>query len=367
MKREHIHCLSVGVALALAACGGEPVAVEELVEGAADAVDSEWLGGEEEYISAGSVEALKVPPDLALPDTSDQMLIPELASGVSIARSSRGRLASVLPEFLEIKMRKEGTVRWLEVGADPVTLWPHTKEFWEEQGFEVVRDEPIVGVLETAWRRRVDQPYLDEAQDDRYYAEMREKYLMRMEREPNAYTNIYVSRYGLEVAGVDDARKVVWQAGMADPEREVEMLSRLTQHLGGAEIDAVASLDEEGAADSVRLDLEYLDGATPILRIEDDFSSVWRQVGVALGRTGLSVQEQDRSAGSYLVSNAHSEGKEQAELEIHLLDRGEEMTIVTVHSADANRPPPSPRAARDVLRHVVAAYALTPREASEEE
>ena len=365
MKKLYPYLVPAGCMLLLAGCGKEPLTAEELLGGVVEAVETTFLEDEEAYISADSVERLRMPPDLVLPDLSDQMILPDLASGISALRSNRGRAAAVLPEFLEIKMRKEGTVRWLEVGLDPVSLWPHARRFWQQQGFRIAREEPIAGILETDWLRRQESLSATDAQNDHYYAEAKERYLMRMEREPNAYTNIYVSRYGLEVAGIDDAQKVVWQAGAADLGREGEILSRLMQYLGGAGISGVPNLEEEGMAGSIGLTLEDLAGV-PVLRVKDDFSSVWRQIGVALGRSGLSVLEMNRSASTYRLRGPQRDGSQGDLLEVRLLAQGENMTLVTVH-AEPGQLSLSPEVARGVLQHVVSAYALVPRKAEKEE
>ena len=161
---------------------------------------------------AMSTEALRVPPQLALPDTSKQLIIPEFG-GVSAKKTGRGQ-AAVLPGFLDMKVRREGNVRWLEVGADPVTLWPHLRAFWEDQGFELAQEAPLVGLLETRWREKADDVRALETEgDDLYYAASREKFRLRMEREPNAYANVFITRQKLEVAGVGTGNSVVWKPG----------------------------------------------------------------------------------------------------------------------------------------------------------
>ena len=355
----------------LAGCGDEPLTVEELIQDAADAIDTAWFEDEEQYGASYSVESLKVPPDLSAPDVSGQLAVPGL-EGASAQLSARRRAAPVLPSFLEMKLRREGTVRWLEVGADPVALWPHLRKFWAEQGYELVAERPIQGLLETGWREHLnDLRPAGTAADGAtgYYAATREKFRLRVEREPNAYVNVYIARYGLEVAGIDAQRNVVWRAGAADPEREIEMLSRLMEHLGGSRLEGVATLEEEEIEGSVGLDLQYIDG-TPVLMVQDGFSSVWRQVGVALDRSGLFVLRQDRGAGTYVVRYrgpaAVGAGDDGLLLEVHLLGRSERMTLVTAHYHDSDAPL-TRGLTREVLQHVVAAYALLPRYREQEE
>jgi len=354
------------LALPLAGCGDEPLTVEELVGEAADVFESDWWGGEEEYGASQSGEALRVPPQLSLPDTSGQMVIPEFG-GISAKKTSRGS-AAVLPGFLDMKMRREGNVRWLEVGADPVTLWPHLRAFWEDQGFELVEEAPLIGLLETQWREKADDVRgLKSESGASYYTASREKFRLRMEREPNAYANVFITRQKLEVAGVDVNDAVIWKAGRPDPEREAEMLVRLMEYLGASRMEGIATLEEEEVEATVGLDLEYI-GGIPVLKVEDEFSSVWRQVGVALERTGLYVVDSDRDQGTYVFryGDRAATGGEGTLLEVHLLARESNLTLLTVHRHESSEPA-GKDLTRNVLRAILAAYALVPRATAQSE
>ncbi len=350
----------------LAGCGDEPLTVEELVGEAADVFESDWFGDEEEYGASQSTEALRVPPQLSLPDTSGQLLIPEFG-GVSAKKTSRGA-AAVLPGFLEMKVRREGNVRWLEVGADPVTLWPHLRAFWEDQGFELVQEAPLIGILETQWREKADDVRgMQSESGTPYYAASREKFRLRMEREPNAYANLFITRQKLEVAGVDANDAVIWKAGRPDPDREAEMLVRLMEYLGASRMEGVATLEEEEVEATVGLDLQYI-GGIPVLMVEDEYSSVWRQVGVALERTGLYVVDSDRDQGTYVFRYGEraATGGKGILLEVHLLAREEDLTLLTVHRHKSKQPA-GKELTRNVLRAVLAAYALVPRATAQSE
>ena len=354
------------LALPLAGCGDEPLTIEELLGEAADAFESDWFGGEEEYGASQSAQALRVPPQLSLPDTSIQLTIPDF-SGVSAKKTGRGSSA-VLPSFLEMKVRREGNVRWLEVGADPVTLWPHLRAFWEDQGFELVQEAPLIGILETQWREKADDVRgLKSEVGSLYYTASREKFRLRVEREPNAYANVYITRQKLEVAGLDANNAVIWKAGRPDPGREAEMLVRLMEHLGASRMESVATLEEEEVEATVNLDLEYV-GGIPVLMVEDQYSSVWRQVGVALERTGLYVVDSDRDQGTYVFryGSRDTAGGQGTLLEVHLLSREKDLTLLTVHRHESNQPV-GKELTRNVLRAILAAYALVPRATAQSE
>ncbi len=43
------------------------------------------------------------------------------------------------------------------------------------------------------------------------------------------------------------------------------------------------------------------DNGLPVVRIEEGFDSAWRRVGLALDRTGFTVEDRDRKQGIYFV------------------------------------------------------------------
>ena len=358
MRRAYLVVLILG----LSGCGDEPLTVEELLEEAAVVFDADWLGeGEEEaYGNSQSVKSLEIPPGLSPIDARNQLGIPSLSSA---SKQRTSRTLAVLPNFLEMKVRREGTVRWLEVGSDPVTLWPYLRLFFEEQGFELSSEAPLMGVLETRWRESPDVLTVASTSQTGapYYAASREKFRLRLEREPNAYTNVFMAQRVLTVAGVDAQQTVVWKTGLPDPDREAEMLVRLMEHLGASRVAAAATLEEETAVEVVGMGIQYV-GGVPVLAVEDKFSRVWRQVGVALDRSGLFVEDSDREQGLYVIRywSTALGSEDSIKLEVHLLVRGADQTLVTAHHYGTDEPLAT-HLTRDVLRHILAAYVLLPK------
>jgi outer membrane protein assembly factor BamC len=42
-------------------------------------------------------------------------------------------------------------------------------------------------------------------------------------------------------------------------------------------------------------------GNTPVVQIDEGFDRAWRRVGLALDRTGFTVEDRDRAQGTYFV------------------------------------------------------------------
>jgi outer membrane protein assembly factor BamC len=137
--------------------------------------------------------------------------------------------------------------------------------------------------------------------DSLYSTGERDKFRTRVERTPNG-TEVYVSHKGLEeVYSGDRKETTVWQPRKADPLLEGEMLQRLMVKLGYKEEAAKTAIAATGSAPPAaraRI-VQGQPGAT--LQVDDAFDRAWRRVGLALDRSGFTVEDRDRAKGLYFV------------------------------------------------------------------
>lgn len=320
--------------------------------------------GDEDYSGSASTKPLEAPPDLVTPDWEDSLRIPKTASDrVSALQSQIPAVgASVLPEFLEMRVRQEGPTRWLEVDTDPVTLWPLLRTFWHEEGFRIAEDEPVLGYMETHWAQNLDR--LRDASSDREGVDaVTEKFRMRLERQPNAVTNLYLTRRGLEVASVNAEDQILWKPQPPDPEREAEMTVRLMEFLGTSKEEAALKFASPDSR-ALYLDIRDIEGI-PVLMVGDVFPRVWRRTGVALDRSGLVIEDHNRDKGIYFVSmepdpvsseTGVRDGNAAAvHYQIHLLGKGKQ-TLITAHRDGQEQVIIPAETARKVLRRIISAY-----------
>lgn len=315
-----------------------------------------------DYADSGSSNPLEAPPDLVTPEWEDSLDIPKTANDRVSALETQGPAlgAAVLPEFLEVRVRQEGPTRWLEVDSDPVTLWPLLRQFLQNQDFQIAEDEPVLGYIETEWKQNLIRSNDSKSKQESFDV-TGEKFRIRLERQPNAVTNIFITQRGAEVAAINKDNQILWKPQPPNGEREVEMSIRLMEHLGTSKEDAqlrFATAD----AQFLYLDIKDISGV-PVLLVGDEFSRVWRRTGVALDRSGLVVEDHNRNKGVYFVSLdlAPMEiGEQQADTDkkyyqIHLLSQGKQ-TLITVHEQDQDVGVIQPKLARKLLRRIVASY-----------
>lgn len=264
-----------------------------------------------DYKKSKVIDNLEVPPDLSASTINDA---PDSLDAASATYSEFGtqrplrEKSAVLPEQEALQVMRDGDQQWLLVQGSPDQVWPRVKEFWLQEGFLINKEDPRLGILETDWaENRADIPQgpvrklIGKAIDVVYSSATRDKYRVRLEKSGDGGSEVYLTHRGVEevVKGNPDDSTTVWQTRPTDPELEAEMLKRMMVFLGIEEQKAQSMLVRKGK-DKVRAEL-VSDGTGSSLLIREDYSRAWRRTGVALDRIGFTVEDRDRSGGTYYV------------------------------------------------------------------
>ena len=343
--------------LFLSGCSDKPITIDDVVGIGDDIAEVFGKDDSDNYGNSTSIAMLEIPPSLDNPNYNDALKVPKSidASGQILEMSE----ASVLPTYIDMMIIKQGNARWLEIQTDPVSLWPYLSQFWRSQGYEIKIDEPINGILETDWKKNEinfdSETNLINNEDFNYNAS-KEKFRVRVEREPNGFSNIYLSNHIMEADDVVNNNKIIWKKKNSDISREAEMLVRIMEFLGTSREEAIESLNNsEKNNDKLYIDLIDFNGIPAIL-IKDSFSKMWREIGLSLDRSGLLVQDYDRDKAIYVISSAKIEGEEKI-YEIKLTNRGDKY-LVTAHSSNRLENI-SYKDARKILKHILSSYSST--------
>jgi outer membrane protein assembly factor BamC len=279
----------------------------------------EFLSGDRiDYRSKSTKTApLDVPPDLTQL-TRDSRYQPQ--SGTISASTLQGAPAPaaaaavpvVAPQSVgDMRIERSGDERWLVTKLAPEQVWPQLRAFWQERGFNLVVENAQAGVLETDWaenRAKLPQDIirntLGRVVDSLYSTGERDKFRTRLERTANG-SEIYISHRGLQEVYVSAQRdQTMWTNRPADRQLEAEFLSLLMVKLGAKPDEArnVVAAAATPAPQPARARL--IDGQPAALRVDEPFERAWRRVGLALDRSGFTVEDRDRAAGTYFVRYA---------------------------------------------------------------
>ncbi len=358
--------MAVLLALSLAGCSS----FENLMSG--DKVD--YRG------QSQRTATLEVPPDLSQlaregryqPQTgvvsASTLRQPNGAPAVAVA-------AQVAPNAVaDIRIERQGNVRYLVTGLAPDKLYPLVRTFWQERGFSLAMDNPEIGLMETEWaenRAKIPQDVvrrtLGRVLESLYSTSERDRFRTRIERTATG-SEVYISHRGLMEIYTNEGKDITtWQPRPTDPELEAEFLSRLMVKLGAKEETARATMAAAPVTPAKARSTTL--PATASTEVADTFDRTWRQVGLALDRSGFTVEDRDRSAGIYFVRyvDPKQAGKDEPNFFTKLFSSGKDgarpqrvrvlvkangaKTAVSVQTADGN--PDNSEQARTIIGKLI--------------
>lgn len=275
-----------------------------------------------EYLDADYLTRLELPPDLIYEDNNarkTQLILPQptekalkqykagldetelnrIEAGMSDESKSQ-----VAPVFDGLRLKSEDGFYWLEIDKSTDEIWPILIAFWQHEGVQLSRAEPVIGFMETDW---VSQYQLNES--DGFFSRLvalvdkdkSDRFRMRISvGELSSQTKIVVTHSGLQnvVSGEGDDESFHFSSRVSESELEVEILSRLLVFMG---------LSQQGSTDLLasyrpytqRAKLSATDNKTVVMTGSKGF--VWQRTLRALDRLGLDVAEKNEGQGELKI------------------------------------------------------------------
>jgi outer membrane protein assembly factor BamC len=261
-----------------------------------------------DYKSAGKGVSLDVPPDLTQLSRDSRYVVP--GGAVTASSFQVGQAAPTTPTAAttlgDVRIERAGSQRWLVVNRPADQLWGPVRDFWQENGFLLTLDQSNLGIMETDWaenRAKIPQDFirstLGKLIDSVYSTSERDRFRTRLERTPTGGTEIYVSHRGMvEVYNNREKDQTVWQPRPSDTELEAEFLRRLMVKLGVPQEQSKALIASGAVKPTSRVATV---NNVPVVQLDEGFDRAWRRVGLTLDRTGFTVEDRDRSQGTYFV------------------------------------------------------------------
>jgi outer membrane protein assembly factor BamC len=261
------------------------------------------------YRSVGKGTSLEVPPDLVQLSRDNRYTIPggtATASGFAAGQNATPVTGTVPIVIGDVKIERAGNQRWLVISRTPEKLWPQLRDFWTENGFLLTTDDQNIGILETDWaenRAKLPQDairsLLGKVFDSLYSTGERDKFRTRVERNASGGTEIFVSHRGM-IEKYTSATKdgTIWTPRDADPELEAEFLRRMMVKMGVTEEQSKKVIATAPVQQTSKI---VAQNGQNVIQIDEAFDRAWRRVGLALDRTGFTVEDRDRANGLYFV------------------------------------------------------------------
>jgi len=266
--------------------------------------------GKIDYKSGQKTTPLVIPPDLTQLSKETRYAV---VNG-SVSASNAQAAPDVSQSAIElgtagssgIRMERQGNQRWLVIKQPTDAIWNTLRKFWVDTGFVLATDNKPLGIMETEWAENRAKIPMDGLRklfggmiDSIYSTSERDKFRTRIEVNAQGETEVYVSHRGvIEVYTEERSGQTIWQPRPTDPELETEFLRRIMLSLGSTEPQAKAAVE---AATPAALSTLMTQDGIQVLAIAENFDRAWRRVGLALDRSGFTVEDRDRSKGVYQV------------------------------------------------------------------
>ncbi|MEY4448665.1 MAG: outer membrane protein assembly factor BamC [Pseudomonadota bacterium] len=272
-----------------------------------------------DYKSASQAPTLEVPPDLTQLKRDSRYQVAGSASAIAAANpAARAKdTGTAANQAGDARIVRNGTQRFLVINRSADAVWEPLREFWKENGFVLSTDQAELGIMETEWaenRAKLPQDFIrrtvGKVFDSLYSTGERDRFRTRVERTASGL-EITITHRGLaEIYTSTLKDSTVWSPRPADPELEIEFLRRLMLKLGGPNLSsnniaAATTPATKSGTNSLPADVKVTKlNNLPAIEIKDGFDRAWRRVGVAIDRTGFTVEDRDRAQGVFFVRYA---------------------------------------------------------------
>jgi outer membrane protein assembly factor BamC len=299
-----------------------------------------------DYKSAVKAPTLEIPPDLSQLRRESRFAFESTSATAAGFQSASTRVAdagTASNTLGKVKMERQGDQRWLVAAMPADQAWTALREFWTANGFPLTTDSPELGIMETDWaenRAKLPQDFirktLGRVLDSLYSTGERDKYRTRVERNAKGEVEIFITHRGMvENYATAQKDRTIWQARPSDPELEIEFLRRLMIKLGTSPQEASTAASASPATapkGTTGTPVGVVDGQ-PTISLNEALDRAWRRTGVALDRSGFTVEDRDMAAGRYFVRYvAPQSGKQETGFISRLFSSKKEQSVLAKYT-----------------------------------
>ncbi len=261
------------------------------------------------YLDATTGENLVLPPDLARFEVESTF---ELPPGFSGDDPNERNQVPVLAKVEDVRLEGSGDLYWLEVDQPVSETYRRVKSFWATEGFRLLVDEPVIGIMQTEWVIKEEGAAKEGgswfqrlfAGDD--LSATQDQFKTRIERIPGGGSRVYIAHRGTEyvhtvVSGdrfsAGDTEENRWRFRQPEPALEIEMLSRLMIHLGLEQSEAERQTARARLFTPRSVFLLDDDENSPFLMLRDPYQIGWNRVYHELERLNFPIVDAEFKSG----------------------------------------------------------------------
>ncbi|NCF35447.1 MAG: outer membrane protein assembly factor BamC [Gammaproteobacteria bacterium] len=264
------------------------------------------------YLDASMGDRLELPPDLIEYEAASSFELPEAFSGDDASVRDR---VPVLARVESLRLEGSEDFYWLSVEEPVDNLYQMVKNFWAAEGYRLIKDEPVIGVMETEWivkevgSSKTGGNWFERLFDEDDLSAIQDQFKTRIERDEQGRSRIFIAHRGAEynyVLETDDKGGPLttgddedsdWRYRPSDPELETEMLSRLMIYLGLQREQADQRLESVKLFQPRAFMRRDTEENSPFLVMKDPYPIAWNRVYHNLERLNVAIESAEFKAG----------------------------------------------------------------------
>ena len=261
------------------------------------------------YLDTTLGQPLEIPPDLSRFEAESNF---DLPNGFTGDEQSTDKVP-VLAKIDSLQLQGSGDFYWLSVDESVDNLYQQVKNFWAFEGYALIVDEPVIGVMQTEWIYKAEG---GEQKTDSWWAGLfttedlsasQDQFRTRIERDQSGGNNnlIYIVHRGTEYVyevrvgdqDLGEASPNDWQFRASEPQLEVEMLARLMVFLGLQKEVVDSQMAQVGLFKPRASRLVDSDEKSPFLIMNDPYQIAWNRMNHVLQRMNLEILTAEFKSG----------------------------------------------------------------------
>lgn len=275
-----------------------------------------WIYGENgyfrdrgsDYLEARQTAPMQVPANVNAKRIDPLLPVPQqVASSTASGEFEvpRPQPLGVSANVSEFSLQRSGDSRWLIAQRVPAEVWPLARQFFADNGFQIVDERPQTGEFSTAWQD-FDTLSAGLARSLNSQAGANTQTRVRVRIEPGVTRNtseIFVVSAERPAGSTAD---VAFTSASSNPGMDAALLSELQAGLSrgaerGGSVSLLAARDFDAPS---RVSLSEDGNGNPILSLGADFDRAWSGVGRSLELADVRIDDINRSLGVYYVNLA---------------------------------------------------------------
>jgi len=318
-----------------------------------------------DYQKAESIPPLTVPSGMESRPLSQRYPIPSAGKAEFYVPAASDEIPKPqalvgVNEDAGIELRADGDRHWLVVDQPVERLWPQAKNFLSSNGLTLDQENVAAGVLETRWLK----PRIKEGEEPGFWASLF-GFSDEDLRERIRFTLSDISEQGKTVITIDhvqtrkgddalpQAENVEWPEQPENPELVLALYNELMDFLGEGGRQVSFSVLSQDLKALPKFVMTWDGNGYPVLVINQDFNRSWQDVGQALEKARIEVEDLDRSLGIYYLKKNDPDDDEEQALQLRITRSESGIQVAVQYDDDTLAPKETSAAILNRLREAL--------------